>query len=520
MNLPRPLVRCARRVALAARAGRVSALVLTVCWLVLGLLAVDAQARPGGGQSYSGGSSGGGGGGSYGGGGGGGGELVFLLVRLVLVYPQVGVPIAIIVVVALVAARRKDRGLTDWDSAETVAVRAPPPDLTAIARVDPQFSAVLFEDFAFALYARAHQARGVDGGLAELAPYLSSGVRAALAERAPVGEPVAGVIIGGLRATSLSVPEPAADAAANDVPRCRAVLHYEANMTVGQPDTWRTYYVRESWTFERPIDVVTAEPARARSLDCPNCGAVFESSDEATCSYCGEVVGGGRFGWQVTHVALHSMEARPPALISHAEERGTDLDTVLDPRREAGLVELQAADPQLSNESLLPRLQLIHDEVNAAWSNLDLVRARPFVSDSLYNYLLYYVRAYEQEGLRNVHESPQLLRWVIAKVTRDAHYDALTVRIWGEGRDYTLETATGKVVGGHRQRVRAYSEYWTLVRGAAVRGEPRADKQCPNCGAALQINMAGVCEYCSAHITAGEFDWVLSKIEQDEAYRG
>jgi hypothetical protein len=32
--------------------------------------------------------------------------------------------------------------------------------------------------------------------------------------------------------------------------------------------------------------------------------------------------------------------------------------------------------------------------------------------------------------------------------------------------------------------------------------------------------MGGNCEYCDAHVTAGEFDWVLSKIEQDEAYTG
>jgi hypothetical protein len=32
--------------------------------------------------------------------------------------------------------------------------------------------------------------------------------------------------------------------------------------------------------------------------------------------------------------------------------------------------------------------------------------------------------------------------------------------------------------------------------------------------------MAGACEHCGAHVTAGEFDWVLSKIEQDDTYRG
>ena len=37
-------------------------------------------------------------------------------------------------------------------------------------------------------------------------------------------------------------------------------------------------------------------------------------------------------------------------------------------------------------------------------------------------------------------------------------------------------------------------------------------------GAALEVNMAGECAYCSSKITSGQFDWVLSRIEQDESY--
>jgi hypothetical protein len=29
-----------------------------------------------------------------------------------------------------------------------------------------------------------------------------------------------------------------------------------------------------------------------------------------------------------------------------------------------------------------------------------------------------------------------------------------------------------------------------------------------------------VYEHCQGKVTSGEFDWVLSRIEQDEAYRG
>jgi hypothetical protein len=32
--------------------------------------------------------------------------------------------------------------------------------------------------------------------------------------------------------------------------------------------------------------------------------------------------------------------------------------------------------------------------------------------------------------------------------------------------------------------------------------------------------MAGNCTHCSARVTSGDFDWVLSRIEQDESYQG
>jgi predicted amidophosphoribosyltransferase len=53
-----------------------------------------------------------------------------------------------------------------------------------------------------------------------------------------------------------------------------------------------------------------------------------------------------------------------------------------------------------------------------------------------------------------------------------------------------------------------------------TKGTPSAQKLCPQCGAELKINMAGRCEYCQAEVTSGRFDWVLSRIEQDEAYDG
>ena len=58
------------------------------------------------------------------------------------------------------------------------------------------------------------------------------------------------------------------------------------------------------------------------------------------------------------------------------------------------------------------------------------------------------------------------------------------------------------------------------MRSAARKGAPKSDPTCANCGAPLHVTMAGECEHCGVHVTGGEFDWVVSKIEQDDTYRG
>ena len=133
--------------------------------------------------------------------------------------------------------------------------------------------------------------------------------------------------------------------------------------------------------------------------------------------------------------------------------------------------------------------------------------------------MYYWIDLYTQEKCRNVTESTQILRIDLANVTSDAHFDAITLRVFASGLDYTISD-NGKLLSGHRSRPRTYSEYWTLIRGTARRGAPRTDPACPHCGAPLKIGMAGQCEYCRVKVTSGDFDWVLSRIEQDEAYGG
>lgn len=483
--------------------------VAIVC-VVVGVAGV-ALARPGGGESYS-------GGGGHGGGGGGGGdggdawalfELIYWLIRLAIEVPHVGLPLIGIVLGWVIYSAYKKHQNKDWDSGPPVTLQRAQ-SLDALRELDPDFSRLVFEDFAFRLFATAHRARHTAEALAAVAPYVAAPARAALARREPTGERVESVVVGALRTFRVDIPDDPGG-------RVRIGLEFEANVTTAA----HTFYTVETWLFARDASRRSKPPGATRGFPCPNCGAPWQATQTGTqvCASCGEVVDNGRFDWVVEDIVLRASDARPPTLTDDVPERGTDLPTYRQPDADDRWVALQRTDPTVTDEAFEARLRMIYDELHRAWRANDLRGVRGLLSDGLFDYLQYWIDAYQRQGLRNELVDMRITHSTLAKVARDRWYDAVTIRIWATGKDYVVR-ADGEIVRGSRRRERPYSEYWTLMRASGRTGPPLATPACSNCGAPLKISMAGACEFCGAHLTAGEFDWVLSKIEQDDSYRG
>jgi predicted lipid-binding transport protein (Tim44 family) len=477
------------------------------------LVAAAAFARPGGGHSYSGPSSGGGGSGS--------GELIGLLIWLVFEHPVIGIPVLIVVIIVAIVRSRTRKpsdgwatvnaggGASGWQAEPvqrpTIVSRT---QLDQLRRIDPEFSAVLFEDFAYLLYAQLQ--RGRAGQLAPLAPYVHAPILQALHSDPNLAD-VRGIVIGAMRIVSFS---------GIGIPRIHVELEFEANLEeVFRQGGLQRFYVLDRILLVRAREAKSRPFARARILDCPNCGAPLSAVRGTQCTYCKQEVGGGRFDWQVEGARTLSREQRGPLLTSNVEETGTDLPTITAPGADVRMQELQRRDPGFRWETLQHRVAHIFGALQAGWSGRDASMIRPYISDNLFQSMVYWIDLYTRERCRNANEQASILRIDLANVLSDKHYDAITLRLFAQGMDYTISD-DGRLLSGSRSRLRTYSEYWTLIRGAQKKGEPKGDANCPNCGAPLKIDQVGNCTYCSAKVTSGEFDWVLSRIEQDEAYSG
>ena len=468
------------------------------------LFAVAVYARIGGGQTYSGGSSSSSrssGGGSYspsysGGSsssssgasgddiGGCGLVFIFLIV-------------AIILIAIVISAQQSTSALTVQSSAEV----PPIVDMSALRRFDPNFSEIVFTDFCYSLYARLYEALG-RGAVDNLAPYVDKGVRDGLKQYAAGLTSIDEIVIGSFAVVAFR---------GIDTPWVEADVDFESNYTESRGSAIRRFYVRERWTLTRARDVLSPVPEKAKAQHCPKCGAPLQTRSDGACLHCGTIVRDGSFQWFVRTIRALEKDERPRDLGGSAPESGTDNPTIYQPRiaeKRQDFTDWTAFEQ---------RVRLVANELQAAWTSRDWKRAQSYETGALFQMHRYWIDEYLRQHLRNVVENFKVGHIEVVKIARDAFYDAITVRMYASGQDYTVDE-NGTIVGGSPIGVRRWSEYWTFIRS---RTAAAADAHiCPNCGAPLADGQSVVCDYCGGKITTGEFPWLLSRIEQDDSYRG
>jgi hypothetical protein len=384
---------------------------------------------------------------------------------------------------------------------------SPATDLSPLRRFDANFSEIVFADFCYSLFARVHEARGA-GRLDQLAPFIAAAVRDGMKRHSQGVSSVDHIVIGSFSVAALR---------GLNTPAVRTEVVFEANYTETTPQGAGRWYVRERWMLERARDILSPAPEQAHAEHCPKCGAPLQTRTDGACLHCGSVIADGTFQWFVRSIAVQEKTAQPPRLGGFGLEVGTERATVIQPWIARAQSRFLEQHPGFTWEELDRRVRHVATELQTAWTSRDWNRARPHETGALFQMHRYWIDEYLRQRVWNVIEQFQIGQVEIAKVTSDAFYDAITVRMFASGVDYTIDQS-GNVVGGSREHTRHWSEYWTFIRGRA--GAAADAKVCPNCGGPRPEGQTAICAYCGGRITTGDFPWVLSRIEQDESYRG
>jgi len=380
----------------------------------------------------------------------------------------------------------------------------------AIRSVDPHFSGALFRDHVLLVYTRA-VALVVDRSAEAMLDTLLNRRSADTLRGSLLGWRALGLVTIGHHTVS--------------VRRAHGTLCVDvtffSNITATPPDGSADVLLEreERWTFARPPGALSPEPARLRTLGCHGCGSTADPGLDGRCPACGAPRTEGAPQWRVVELeVVYSDRAPSPELpMGGGKEPGLERSTVFHSKLRKRRADFLARHPDLDLNAELQRMSDMFVQLQQAWTKDAWEEARPLMSDALFTANQGWLDQLKRAGLRNRTVGVKVSKVELCDVAVDVWVEVLTVRIFASCLDWTERVDGGGVVGGSARQRREFSEYWTFMRSVGARRKTADLQACPSCGAPLdKMSMAGVCGYCESKVTAGDYDWVATRIAQDD----
>lgn len=288
-----------------------------------------------------------------------------------------------------------------------------------------------------------------------------------------------------------------------------------------QPDQWV-----EDWVLRRSREpAVLAEALNPR---CPNCGAPLSVDSEGQCTFCRVVVPGAKSDWLVSSIDRPAVVDTTAAIAAGAVHGDPDLDraraalvgestvaaALADPSAAPGVAAIQAHDPAFSVGDLLAEARELFFNLEQSRTMMDPSAVRPYLTDALWQAEVLRAEGALRGGRHQVRAFLDIKSMLLIEAVSDGGGDRLVIRIMAQSADHLIDTRLGQVISGDDQ-LRLWSEDMVLTRRPGLVSNPLGGIQvhdCPSCGASFNVDDKGRCHSCGQHVTAGEFDWILSEI--------
>ena len=143
--------------------------------------------------------------------------------------------------------------------------------------------------------------------------------------------------------------------------------------------------------------------------------------------------------------------------------------------------------------------------------NFDYDTIRELVSDEMYNMYSMQLDTLKVKGQKNIMENISYITNIVTDINIENNIETVKTVMTVECYDYLVDS-TNKVVRGNKNRKMHYVYELTFTKDISGK---HIDK-CPNCGAKIDINSGGKCEYCNSVIVNNEAKWTLVKKEMKQ----
>lgn len=156
--------------------------------------------------------------------------------------------------------------------------------------------------------------------------------------------------------------------------------------------------------------------------------------------------------------------------------------------------------------------QIFYD-IQIAWMNFDYDKLKDLVTDELYNSYVMQLDALKLKNHKNTMKDFELINSCIFDLKEENGVYIAKVGLNVKFYDYIENVNTGMILRGTANRKLNNTYVLTLIRS---KEDTNKINNCPRCGAIVEGNSTGICEYCKSKLINKNYDWVMSKKEKIE----
>lgn len=178
--------------------------------------------------------------------------------------------------------------------------------------------------------------------------------------------------------------------------------------------------------------------------------------------------------------------------------------------------DLKKQDPAFSEEKMKEKIGNLYVRMQECWQNKTWEEMRTGMDDAIFNQFNAQLNSLIKAGKTNYVDDIAVLGVDLTGFGQDDKHDIVTALVRVRIKDYTVDDATGAVVSGSKTAEKFMTYEWTMIRTKGAKSFERTEdaaKNCPNCGAPLDLNATAKCQYCGAVIQSADFDWVIKTIK-------